>query len=797
MGAIIEVGERTFRDFETDGVAASGKHLVKKSEAREFARTIENAIANAGLGGLVTVLKATAADLAADLAHAADTIALVYADPDDEQIDLWKKSGAPGGGAWANTGAFHATVSGLANPYVSAIADLLAGSDLDAAALVAEFAGGAEGGFYIVDRQHCFTDVNATTPVTATGQTVRCIKNALGDSDWDLVQVNAGTAGVYFEAYGVGFVRGVNGKAYASRANVQFKVPSFIAAAVSFAGTLGRGVFGLVKNTGTRHLLQTATLARMNATCYGDAADLNRPLKDAYSTDFSAPIGPVTVFHSLLSAGKIDSYFEDSTAKPGLEEVVTAWANNDTVNGMSLVLNCGSQSLGNGVPNADASFDFYGGVVISGHTPGNRAAIIRWLQCRSRPTITADDEVHVFFGDSTGDDVGSYSNEGLAVQEMVQLYAKDVLPSRRPDRCVLLRDWVRKADTFQGYQRFSDGNLLKRTFVINCSSAGSQPGYFFAERYEKAVAWLPKMDLAVINHGQNLVVGDSTIVASAGRKYLRAGQYMDVQEQLRTAFPGARHMMVDPYPRGIPGDTAVDPAHDSVAYVVAKYGDIAKIGLYARFDGAGRPLTWYEGDHVHPTVPTGVAEMLDEFTDTFDAMPAEVTPTPALLQHRRILPTENLLANGSFETWAAGLPTSWALAGDATVSKVGARALVTAEDGGLQQTINATPLQGQVVTLYLRQEIVGGSQLYAGGVRFSCNGGAGANIGDGRWVDFPYQVWDAERGFIYQFPVPATATTLTVQILGGITTDEVSGEGSTHIARAVLVAGEDPRDIVA
>ena len=71
----------------------------------------------------VTVAKTTKALLDADLAHAADTTAIVYADATDANNDLYIKVGASGAGSWTNTGFLHQTAENLIEPYLSQLRD--------------------------------------------------------------------------------------------------------------------------------------------------------------------------------------------------------------------------------------------------------------------------------------------------------------------------------------------------------------------------------------------------------------------------------------------------------------------------------------------------------------------------------------------------------------------------------------------------------------------------------------------------------------------------------------------------
>lgn len=86
------------------GAAFADGQQVSKRLVRALGPTIEEAIANA-LGN-VSVAKSTKALLDADLAWAAGSTALVYADATAANNDLYVKSGGSGSGSWTNTGFF-------------------------------------------------------------------------------------------------------------------------------------------------------------------------------------------------------------------------------------------------------------------------------------------------------------------------------------------------------------------------------------------------------------------------------------------------------------------------------------------------------------------------------------------------------------------------------------------------------------------------------------------------------------------------------------------------------------------
>src|SRR5262245_4225398 len=98
MGAINSGFRTTFRDNSTAGAAASGLHRVSKSDARLLGGLTETPLGNIGMGAMLSVAYATKGELVADLAHDADSVALVYDDATDANNDLYVKEGVSGDG---------------------------------------------------------------------------------------------------------------------------------------------------------------------------------------------------------------------------------------------------------------------------------------------------------------------------------------------------------------------------------------------------------------------------------------------------------------------------------------------------------------------------------------------------------------------------------------------------------------------------------------------------------------------------------------------------------------------------
>lgn len=96
---MVKTAQEIYRDYETDGVPSSGVHNPRKAEIREWGTWLENVVAAGGIAD--AVWKATKSALDADLAHAADTVGVVYADSTAANNGLYVKSGASGAGSWS------------------------------------------------------------------------------------------------------------------------------------------------------------------------------------------------------------------------------------------------------------------------------------------------------------------------------------------------------------------------------------------------------------------------------------------------------------------------------------------------------------------------------------------------------------------------------------------------------------------------------------------------------------------------------------------------------------------------
>lgn len=104
MGAITDSGAQAFRDFSTDGIPASGAHEPVKAEIRATFALVDGAL-SAIVGGVSVgaVVYQTRATLFADLAHAANTLGVVWGDSTAAYNGVYVKNGASGTGSWTLT----------------------------------------------------------------------------------------------------------------------------------------------------------------------------------------------------------------------------------------------------------------------------------------------------------------------------------------------------------------------------------------------------------------------------------------------------------------------------------------------------------------------------------------------------------------------------------------------------------------------------------------------------------------------------------------------------------------------
>lgn len=103
MPALTDEANLVYTDFVIPGVASSGEHEPVKREIRGLWARVDILFGSLAVNGAISVAKSTRALLYADLAHAADTLAVVYDDPTPAFNGIYAKVGGSGAGSWAIT----------------------------------------------------------------------------------------------------------------------------------------------------------------------------------------------------------------------------------------------------------------------------------------------------------------------------------------------------------------------------------------------------------------------------------------------------------------------------------------------------------------------------------------------------------------------------------------------------------------------------------------------------------------------------------------------------------------------
>jgi hypothetical protein len=133
MTAITDTANSVYRDMESPGSTVPNE--PEKVGIRGLFVVIDTALSSLGVNGAITVKKATKALLDADLAHVADTLAVVYNDATDANNGIYVKAGGSGAGSWS------ITALALPSSFATDIADVLSqleSIDADLAAAVAD-----------------------------------------------------------------------------------------------------------------------------------------------------------------------------------------------------------------------------------------------------------------------------------------------------------------------------------------------------------------------------------------------------------------------------------------------------------------------------------------------------------------------------------------------------------------------------------------------------------------------------------------------------------------------------------
>jgi hypothetical protein len=667
-----------------------------------------------------------------------------------------------------------------------------------------EFAGGKAGALWDFSggkwRRTLFQDAAATIPITADGQTVGCIKNVLGDPNWDLIQANAGNKPTFRIIDGVPRIICGVGTGMYSRTVQSLVIPAFICCGMRHnvtGGTNGRVILGLYRNDNNYFYVSDSTLAALAADTTGVSPPRTVSRKTAVTAQYSCPPLSMDAVSGLInSAGVISVRQTDETVHG--TDLATGWVAGDTVPTMTVNLNAGGQ---NGITrqptayNADATTDFFGGMILMGAEPQNREGCHHYFRRVHDPVEKprSTDKIYAWNSDSTGD---NQFGATVFIEPPFKI-ATDYFAPNHPEASVFYVEWSRIYDRLTGIQRLSTGTTDARIYVYNFAVSGSQPDYFLGERWARSIGALPHIDAFFVNHGQNLAV--YAVTDPAG--YIRRGDWFCLSEKLRKAFPTTPQLYVRAYEVNIAGSTAIVPVVTALDAVVATYGDgTGKTDVRGKFDADGNPSTYFQSDHVHPTA-LGVQAFTDRAgPDIMAFLAAPGSVSPPLINQPKV--AASIGPNPLFATWAdPSHPDSWTPVGVACAhsfeqvdaEKGDLASLKLVGNGYVEASFNLVPYRGLTLALYTRVFIPGATaDLTSGRIQFLDDSPTSGLTHGNSWTkDFNAKPVDGWVGYtLCTKLIPIDATTGKIRLHAG------GGAGTVaFFGRCVVSVGSTPRDL--
>lgn len=643
------------------------------------------------------------------------------------------------------------------------------------------FSGGKPGSLYVLrDPATLFQDVAGTVRAVNSGDEVRCIKDTSGNGNHLTVvdTANPGTLRIFNGVYRVQCPAPVAFKTAATRTLV---LPTYVCAATSWTVAIDGFLFGVVKAASQacsirchpqqnriKSYLRGSTQGTVSLQCNDQAAPLKAPL----------------VADSLCVAGTSDIQVNSKGAVTATNTWVDG-AVESTTAAYGINISSSSQT-------SNTSQDFYGGLILqSTPSPSDRANIVQsFIKDITRPSQSSDFNV-LILGDSTGD---HFPQDATDSGEWSYRFALEEFANNDATAFVGFRTYDERIAAYGPEIIVQQGTGGPTYRFYNCSQAGRVPQFHTGKDFVPGVVNIPKPNAIMWNHGHNI----AAIVGVSPRTFI--GRFMGSMEQVRLQWPGVPHLAIRQNPWHTSDSmTALDEQLDLVS---ALYGDLPLADVYQAYLDYSPPkdssLYALSGaDNIHPSIPVGVNVWMPPIKAMWESNWPMPPAAPAFLSMK----AENLLSNGRFSQITGGLPDGWALIGDGAAQVVsdqrdqGASSSVLITNGAtvataIRQSISATPYLGGSVTLAVRQYIPVGGDYTNGQIAISSDGtGAPSNVNASGGTTYGAGGW---RWMVINLAVPSDASTITVDLYAaGIAG---AAAGSVYLDRAVLVAGQTPRD---
>lgn len=280
------------------------------------------------------------------------------------------------GGADATTAATQAATATAQAAIATAQAGAAAGSAATAASKIAlaryDIPLGPKGGaiWDLSDwKTTLYQDSAATVAVTADGDPVGCIRNVLGDTNWDLIQATSGNRPTFKLLHGVPWIECAAGKGLSARTNKTFTLPCLLIGSIRAdadpltSGAYANNHFGFVLGSPqTYFYLQNNTVGTSGTRILCLAP--SRGLVTASPPSYAHPVKSRMVQHALAKPGYLDCRVNDSPSNPLNSPKVTAWDGTESIAGMGFGVNVSGTSAGVPIMDAAKSMGWFGGAVL-------------------------------------------------------------------------------------------------------------------------------------------------------------------------------------------------------------------------------------------------------------------------------------------------------------------------------------------------------------------------------------------------------------------------------------------------
>lgn len=370
---------------------------------------------------------------------------------------------------------------------------------------------------------------------------------------------------------------------------------------------------------------------------------------------------------------------------------------------------------------------------------------------------------------------------GNADTEWVYRFCDEFLKIKYPSYSVVYHLWNDGTETYStvNLQTGSGGNTVH---IYNAAISGAQPADFIGERKQKTIIDNGPYDLAIVNHGHN-IVGSYTYGDDI--KETRA-LYLELTEEMLQISPDMGVLVFAQSPWRDSDD--MSNLFETVNSLCGLRG-FGMVDVFTPFIKANKDNSLYL-DSIHPS-SAGTDLYLIELYKVWNGSATSVIKHASLFDKYSGI---NLLGNGTFDHYDTGVPDGWVGVGT-TVTKESTivdpssfnNFSLKIEDGLLYYPLAENmvrKLNGKTVTYAVRMFVPDGETVDTGRIGLTSTGfsvlSPNQSNGQGGW----------------RWKIITTKVTLDTIFYARVY-GTASGTGVCYIDRAILIEGELPIDFLA